>query len=328
MKKFYYYLGLAVFVLGGSLYFHSNFGESNSLKHFSPETSIKFLREKLLVYRNQELLQERLKRRNELVKAQRARLKVQEEILINFSAGLDTIDFYRNEDPQNLRIDGQDYLLTKFRTLSLPFGKNPKATGSSYLDYSDGNLILASAAGMFGYVDVAELSKDRFQMTVIPTNIKEIITYDEFYGSGQYGIKDLLIYDENVYVSFSNQVTKDCFNTSILASKLSLEKLTFKEFFTPSVCVAKKNAYGEFHPIQSGGRMVPYEDDQILFSIGDYRFRDHAQDESNVWENCCDKYSIEGTQNCFNGTPERTRNSLSAQGRHNYFDRTRSGWRR
>ncbi|MDA9982524.1 PQQ-dependent sugar dehydrogenase [Gammaproteobacteria bacterium] len=44
----------------------------------------------------------------------------------------------------------------------------------------------------------------------------------------------------------------------------------------------KKNAYGEFHPIQSGGRMVPYEDDQILFSIGDYRFRDHAQDERNV----------------------------------------------
>ncbi|MDA9982523.1 hypothetical protein N9H39_07250 [Gammaproteobacteria bacterium] len=82
-------------------------------------------------------------------------MKVQEEILINFSAGLDTIDFYRNEDPQNFRIDGQDYLLTKFRTLTLPFGKNPKATGSSYLDYSDGNLILASAAGMFGYVDVA-----------------------------------------------------------------------------------------------------------------------------------------------------------------------------
>jgi hypothetical protein len=64
---------------------------------------------------------------------------------------------------------------------------------------------------------------------------------------------------------------------------LNLEILEFKEFFVPRICVERKNAYGEFHPIQAGGRMVPYGDDQVLFSIGDYRFRDHAQDETNVF---------------------------------------------
>ena len=114
MKKIYYYLGVVVFVLGGYFYIHSNNGESNSLiqtiKYFLPEASIKFLREKIFVYRNQEILQEqwaekdremkrRLKKSLNLVDAQSAQLEIQEKILINLSAGLDTIAFYRNKDP-------------------------------------------------------------------------------------------------------------------------------------------------------------------------------------------------------------------------------------
>ena len=92
----------------------------------------------------------------------------------------------------------------------------------------------------------------------------------------------MLIYNNKIYVSYSNQVKKNCYNTSILVADLNLQELKFEEFFTPNICVDENNTYGEFEAYQSGGKMVPYKNNQILFTLGEYRFRDHAQDKNNL----------------------------------------------
>jgi len=285
-----YFLAFIVLILTGYFYVNSNIGKPNSpvqyLKNYLPEDLVRFFKESLFVSSNQNLLQQELAARNtesQTLKILNHQLKEKEKILIDLSSQLPILEFVRNEEAQYFRAGKQNYQLVKFSTNQLVFGKHPGSTGSSYLGYFDGNLIIVSATGLIGYVNVREFAEDKFTVTTIPSNIREIITYDDFYGVSSYGIKDLLVYDKQLYISFTNQVAEDCFNTSILVSELHLDKLVFKAFFTPTMCVSTDNTYGEFNPHQSGGRMVPYKDHQILFSTGEYRLRELAQDESNVF---------------------------------------------
>ena len=82
-------------------------------------------------------------------------------------------------------------------------------------------------------------------------------------------------------MSFSNQLNENCFNTSIIFAKINLEFLNFKNFYTDK-CIKTKNTYGEFSAFHAGGRMIDNNQD-IIFSNGEYRFRTHAQNLTNVF---------------------------------------------
>ena len=90
-----------------------------------------------------------------------------------------------------------------------------------------------------------------------------ILTYGYYNISSKngFGIKDLFIYKNKIYISYTNQVKKDCYNTSILVSDLNLKKLKFENFFTPDPCLwdNEKNEYGEFIAVQAGGRMFSFK---------------------------------------------------------------------
>ena len=166
---------------------------------------------------------------------------------------------------------------SKFKTQDILFSKNGYALGSSYLEFDDNKIYLASGNGIFAY---SEFNGKIEKLKIINSNIKNIVTYDKFYETSQYGIKDILIHEGNLYVSFFNEKFKDCYNLSILKSKLSTENLNFSLFYEPKKCIKKKNKYGEFWPHQgAGGRMVPYKNNQILFTTGDFRYRTLAQNK-------------------------------------------------
>ena len=166
---------------------------------------------------------------------------------------------------------------SKFKTQDILFSKNGYALGSSYLEFNDNKIYLASGNGIFAY---SEFNGKIEKLKIINSNIKSIVTYDKFYETSQYGIKDILIYEGNLYVSFFNEKFKDCYNLSILKSKLSTENLNFSLFYEPKKCIKKKNKYGEFWAHQgAGGRMVPYKNNQILFTTGDFRYRTLAQNK-------------------------------------------------
>ena len=40
----------------------------------------------------------------------------------------------------------------------------------------------------------------------------------------------------------------------------------YENFFTQDLCINKDNEYGTFVALQSGGRMFPFKDNQILFT--------------------------------------------------------------
>ena len=119
---------------------------------------------------------------------------------------------------------------------------------------------------------------------MIKSNINDIITYNEFYLPSSYGIKDILIIDNSLYVSFINQLKKDCFNTSILVADLNLNKLEFSKFFEPKECIDKINDFpNELGPHNSGGRMVKIKNNKILLTVGDYEYMTKAQQNNSVF---------------------------------------------
>jgi|TARA_Y100000031_G_scaffold20918_1_gene21585 hypothetical protein len=246
-----------------------------------------FLKETVFVFKNQEQLKRQLENKNK----QLADKDKQLTQLADIPNILGFIPFRLNKDINEFKTNNKKIYLKKYQTKILFSSKSHKeGIGNSYLDYFDNNIFIATADGSFAYVNINEFDKDEFKASVIKSNIKDLIRYDRFYISSPHGIKDILIHKNKLYISYSNQVEKDCFNISILVSDLSLTELKFEKFFTPEICVSSAfragvsvNSYGEFNAYQTGGRMVPYKNNKILFSVGEFRFRDYAQDKSNIF---------------------------------------------
>lgn len=190
------------------------------------------------------------------------------------------ISFSQNRPAQIYAVGGHNYELNKFHTDALEYEKHPGSKGSSYLEIFANALILVSATGTIAYVNLEALKQDKFEMTKIPSNIRTIVRYKEFFQTSRMGIKDVLILGKRIYLSFTNELKPACFNTSILVAEMNLKALTFRKFFEPENCMIKRE-FEHFNAHHSGGRMVPYKDSELLFSSGEYKYRNHAQSLDN-----------------------------------------------
>ena len=140
-----------------------------------------------------------------------------------------------------------------------------------------------SGDGIFLNIDFKEFNNDEFDASVVKTNIKDLIKYEKFYKKSPFGVKDLLVHEDLLFISYSNEIRKDCFNTSIIFAKINNKFLEFKEFFNPQNCISIKNKFGSFTPHGSGGRMDTFDKKNIIFTIGEYGYAIHAQDKNNIF---------------------------------------------
>ena len=243
---------------------------------FSEETK-KIIKETIFIFN----YKEELKSQINILDKRNKKLQLDFE---NFqrNAEIKEILFKKNYDDK-LKTKYNNYEFKKFQTNFLITSKNENAQSTAYLEYYNNRLFLVSASGIFSYVNIDEFKKDNIAMQTIKTNIKNFINYEDFYYDSKYGIKDVLIYDNKIFVSYSNQLTTDCYNISLVYADLNVENLIFKKFFNPDECVNKINEYKEFNPHHSGGRIVAYKNNEILLSIGEYSFSSLAQKNSSVF---------------------------------------------
>ena len=248
-----------------------------------PSSLINTIKNTIFVFKNNEILDDR----NTFLKFENERLNNKLSQINNLVPNLPNILGYipvsKKKEIQFFNFDGFNYKLTKYNTGLLLASKHPYSTGNSYLEYANNNIYLSTSTGMFAYTELNSFDKNKFNLKIIKSNIKNLILYEDFYKSSSYGIKDLTIHKNYLYVSYSNESKKNCFNTAILRAKLNNEFLDFKKFFSPENCVSKINDYGEFNPHHSGGRIVPYGENKLFFSIGEYRYRTHAQSMKNLF---------------------------------------------
>lgn len=156
-------------------------------------------------------------------------------------------------------------------------GKHPFATNSSYLDFYNEELILMSATGILMKYS---LKDSNMQPQIINSNFNSFSNYQDFNIESNFGVKDILILDDEIYVSFTEKDINNGYNTSIVKSKLT-NQLNFK-YVLKSKNFIYPDKIPEFNSHQSGGRIVPYKKDSILVSVGEYRDRSRAQDNLTI----------------------------------------------
>ena len=163
--------------------------------------------------------------------------------------------------------------------------------GSGYIDFYKNNIFVLSSRGVLAY---SKDMKDNFVLKQIKNNISDFIgknQYEKFKlkkKSGEssanwFSIKDLFINKNKIFVSFTDEIKNDCWNTSIIYGEINFSKIEFKNLFSTDECVhTTYNVDGEFNAQQSGGRIIEYDENHIALSIGDYRERHLAQNKNSI----------------------------------------------
>ena len=154
---------------------------------------------------------------------------------------------------------------------------------TAYIDFYNEDLIYATKNGIFFKV---QNQNDKLLFKPLKSNISDFlkkkfeeknasINYFNPYTVSKFGVKDIFVDDDDIYVSFIESNENRSYGVSIIKAEIS-DSLEFKNFFSPRNYISSD--IDEFSPIQSGGRIINFKSDSLLLSIGDFRDRTSAQD--------------------------------------------------
>ena len=183
---------------------------------------------------------------------------------------------------KKLKFKGENLTLYKFKPRGdlLLRGINNTTPASAYLDKYQNNIFLVSSTGVLGY---SKKNESELIFKQIKNNINSYISKLQMEKGNWFSVKDLLIHQNKIFVSFTDEIKPDCWNTSLIYGDLNYKEITFKPFFRPSQCIHRiNNKDNIFNAHQSGGRIVGLNKYKILLSMGDFRNRYLAQENKSV----------------------------------------------
>ena len=163
-----------------------------------------------------------------------------------------------------------------------------------YLEVYKNKLFYINGMGVLSYLDIDELLTKKIKFNLIETNFKSIVgnkyifERNEFFNepsNGWESVKDLLIHNEKIYVSFVNEIEDNCINIEILEGKLDINNLSnieFSYFFKNSECILRTE-FPLFNAHVSGGKLISLSSDKIGLSTGDFRRWEKAQDDNSYF---------------------------------------------
>jgi hypothetical protein len=153
--------------------------------------------------------------------------------------------------------------------------------GTGYIDFYENNMFVLSTRGVLAFRKNFENDKENFKQ--IRNNINEFIGIKHFKKFKNISLKDILIFNKKIYISYTDEIKQDCWNISVIYGDINYERISFKKLFTPKNCIhSKDNLDKEFTASQTGGRMISFDDNQILLTTGEFRSRYLAQDDQSI----------------------------------------------
>jgi len=271
---------LSLFLLFGFLSEINNQDKISKISKYTPSFLSKFLKETLfkipldLKYQKQAIIDLEI----DLEEAK----NFSDSLVLKFRDNIDQINFSRN---QNFLINDSFLKKHNFKIFKTDYLINPKNIGKSsfYLESDNDNIYIMSADGMILYFNKDKINSENFNAFQIKSNFMDLVQDERVYKISKVGVKDILIDGKNLYVSYNKKIDNDCYTNSILRADLNFSYLNFETFFSSKECVKVKNEYGLFVGNQSGGRIVKYKDNKLLFSSGEYRNRLLAQNDESIF---------------------------------------------
>ena len=160
---------------------------------------------------------------------------------------------FKNSYSKNINIFGEmkkmDFYMPKENYLLS--GISNIYAGSSYIDFLDSKLIILSARGLIAY---GEIKENEISLKQIKNNLNNFLGIDSFEEDRSFSFKDILIFNNKIYVTLTDEISDNCWTTSVLYSDINFENLNFKYLFKPKECVNENNDEA-FVSVQSGGKI-------------------------------------------------------------------------
>ena len=127
-----------------------------------------------------------------------------------------------------------------------------------YLSQINNIAIFMNGTGEIFYFNTSLIIKiKKLEFKSIDTNFNELNNNPNIALPGKDSVKDLLVYENNIYASFINEKTPSCYNIEVLRGKLSLNYISFTYFFQFDECV--ETSIPRFNSHASGGKLVANE---------------------------------------------------------------------
>ena len=274
-KKIFFYFFFLIISIYIILWFSISSKNINQLKEFIPNENKFFIKKYLFPYRYIHKLE------NEILK-NKSRSPISEVFFavtkeLNFKKSL--LDFQTKK--KNIEFLTNNLVLEKYN-LSNYFhaGINHAIPGTGFIDFYENNLIVLSARGIIGFSKEID---DQIFFGQIKNNLNEFLGSEQFYKGNWFSFKDLFIKNDKIFVSLTEEIKEDCWNTSLVFGEINYNEIKFKKLFSSDECVHSKfNIDQEFNAHQSGGRIISLDDNHVLLSLGDYRSRFLSQKKNYV----------------------------------------------
>jgi hypothetical protein len=150
----------------------------------------------------------------------------------------------------------------------------------AHIDTWDNYLLLSSSEGSFYFFKNEDLVNFNNKKKRIDTNLRDL----NFVPTKGFSVKDILVNDNYVYVSYVEIKKKGCLSIVIEKAKIDLEYLKFEKFFNPEECVDKSDVLGNvLHPGQAGGRIAALGKTKILLTTGNFRSPTVSQNNNSIY---------------------------------------------
>lgn len=144
------------------------------------------------------------------------------------------------------------------------------------LIYISGSLVLQKF-NINNLIDVNKKPSPEF----INNNLSEIVKNQEIFKVSKESVKDLLVVNNELYLSLLNERSPGCINIAVLNAKINFDYLEFDYFFNPEECVNRDSDNYNAH--QTGGELLKLNENEILLSLGDFRQYNKAQNPNSIY---------------------------------------------
>ena len=274
-----------------SSYFLINFtiGDDRfkNLKSFLDNNQKEFIKKYVFPYKLISQQEENISQQKENTSQQEeivAKQKIKLDLLYSYLPNLE-VDFIKSGS--DIKISKSIIELSNKRTLEkyklisgFYYGISNQFPGSGYIDFYENDIFILSSRGVLAHKK--NLTDVNVNFKQIKNNINNFIGINEFNKYNWFSLKDILIFKDKIYISYTEEIEKNCWNTSIIYGDINYKNIYFKKLFSPKNCVHPDNIDKEFIAGQSGGRIVAFNENHILLSVGEYRSRYLAQDKKSI----------------------------------------------
>ena len=219
-----------------------------NLKSLLNKDTKELIKKYIFPYKKISKQQEEISRLEQQISQQQQRLSINEKELTRHQNSLIMFELDFKESGKDVEITKENSIklsnnltLKKYKlTSGFYIGTWNIFPGNGYIDFYEGNILVLSSRGVLAFKNSNEDVQENFKQ--IKNNINDFIGIKQFKKltnpinprkSRKYSIKDMVIINDKIFISFTEEIKQDCWNTSIIYGNIDYNNINFKKLFTP-----------------------------------------------------------------------------------------------